>query len=232
VQPLISDVRNLKSALNSFEKQLNKLITDEGRVRVSHFSRSVQYAPGISRRTAYVMSYPHMRTVSAYNEIVTHCGEVAGQFHAMLKYNYNFTEYQKQHAAFLGLQDALGINYNPAIIWNALKFTFIIDWFINVSRWLDQFKVSHMTPKINILGGLWSYSCKRVTFWEKSHDIPSGLNGTKVLSCPAINETTYCRKLFSPGLASLKTSGLSSSEFTLGAALVIATRRRKARNKT
>lgn len=38
-----------------------------------------------------------------------------------------------------GLLDTLGFQLNPRIIWDALPFTFVIDWFFGVGNWLEGF---------------------------------------------------------------------------------------------
>jgi hypothetical protein len=129
----------------------------------------------------------------------------------------------------LTLLDGLGLSLNPQIIWNAIPFTFLIDWVFGVSRWLGQFNVGNMDPVVNVLGALWSVKKTRSITWSKIHATEEGIACTEELSMPVINEVAYRRDLFMPGVSSIISSGLSSSEFTLGAALVTAISRRKAR---
>lgn len=126
----------------------------------------------------------------------------------------------------LGLLDALGVNSNPAILWNAVKYTFILDWVLGVGRYLDQFKRPLMEPLVNIHGALWSVSWNRRTEWSKTYF--DDILGQEVrVVMPAIEETAYGRHLFMPGKSSLTTSGLTSSEVILGGALLVARSRRK-----
>jgi len=39
-----------------------------------------------------------------------------------------------------GFLDTLGVELNPRIIWDAIPFTFVIDWFFGIGGFLDQFK--------------------------------------------------------------------------------------------
>jgi hypothetical protein len=41
----------------------------------------------------------------------------------------------------LGMLDTLGFELNPRIIWEAVPFSFVIDWFFNVSSFLESLKV-------------------------------------------------------------------------------------------
>lgn len=40
--------------------------------------------------------------------------------------------------------DVLGINANPAVIWNAIPFSFVIDWFVNVGGFLERLRVDNI----------------------------------------------------------------------------------------
>jgi hypothetical protein len=42
------------------------------------------------------------------------------------------------------LLDSLGFELNPRIIWDAIPFTFVIDWFFGVGSWLERFKIDTM----------------------------------------------------------------------------------------
>jgi hypothetical protein len=232
IAPLISDVRAVRSALAKLEKTVNRLLTNEGRVRTSHWtdyttspgksgSYSFGHGPGLGQPE--VVKY----SPDCSGEFVYEVSDTRTRIHVQMKYNYNFTEYQREHAHILALMDSFGIQSNPAIIWNAIRFTFILDWVIGVGRYLDQFKVANMEPKINVLGALWSCTSERFVQSYKTYDANGMYCSTKV-SLPVLKETGYTRRLFRPSLSSLTASGLSPLELTLGAALVFASRRRKA----
>jgi len=40
-----------------------------------------------------------------------------------------------------GFLDSIGFELNPRIIWDAVPFTFVIDWFFGIGGFLDQFKI-------------------------------------------------------------------------------------------
>lgn len=46
-------------------------------------------------------------------------------------------EYELMLRAYL---DALGFELNPRIIWDALPFTFVLDWFFGIGSWLERHK--------------------------------------------------------------------------------------------
>lgn len=232
IAPLISDVAAVRRSLASLEKSVNRIITNEGKVRTGHWSTGQESLSGEIRKSSFNLGPPLNPYLSVTSELTAQTGPAVTTFHCEVRYNYNLLDYQREHARTLSLLDQLGVNVNPAIIWNAIPFSFVVDWVLDVQSFLDQFKLSNMRPVINVLGALWSARYERSTDWEKSHTAPPGVDCTTRISMPRINEEAYIRTLFMPGYSSLLASGLSSSEFTLGAALVIARNRRKARHGT
>lgn len=237
VLPLISDFVALGKALKSLERRVNDLITREGRVQKRHCSFRVTLPEliEVDHGEAYSLnqgpfsgdsgSYVHRQTMRTsrsvkYDETV---------FHVEVEYNYNFTRYQREHARMLVLLDMLGWNLNPAIVWNALPLSFLVDWLANLSVWFNQFAVGNMEPKINIRRCLWSIRGYR----EITLDVRSTTTMTpptpKTLrtKLPKCYELAYRRERFTPTISSLLVSGLNSKEFSLGAALVLASKRRR-----
>jgi hypothetical protein len=231
VAPLISDIRAVMRAIRSHEKQLNRLISEEGRPRVKHWSFTWQEYDVYIRSTAYNCQPSTSPTWSYDIGAVVNSTVIpeTSVFHAEVEYNYNFTQYQREHARLYGVLDSLGVNLNPAIIWNAIPWSFVVDWVFGVSKYLDQFKVRNMEPTINIRRYLWSIKRRRMTVWSKDYTAPSTRPFTPTVSMPTIFESSYKRQVDGISASSIISSGLNSSEFTLGAALVIATRRRRKR---
>jgi hypothetical protein len=141
----------------------------------------------------------------------------------MIEYNYNFTQYGLQTAALGAYLDGLGVKLNPQIIWNAIPFSFCVDWVIGVNRFLSQFSWNNVNPKINIHRFLWSVKRERhirVQKWAQGSAKFPQLLGNRI-SLPEVYESSYRRTPGIPSKSSIQLSGLSPQEFTLGAAMII-----------
>ncbi len=236
IRPLISDISGVFSALSSIERRINDLITRVGRVQRRKYSYQWNEFSNSKETSSGHYIFPQFQLPNNMELTAFYTTREAihapSLFNAEIEYNFNFTQYQIEHARLLGLLDAFGVNLNPAIIWNAIPWSFVIDWVFGVSRFLDQFKVENMEPKINIRRYCWSVKRARQIWLTKGsytapldgHSLPGG-NSTGVLM-PVVNETSYRRKVDLPSISSIISSGINSSEFTLGAALVIARRKR------
>jgi hypothetical protein len=121
-----------------------------------------------------------------------------------------------QTNAFL---DDIGINLNPAIVWNAIPWSFVIDWVLNVNLWLDQFKYRQLEPVTVIGQYCWTMHVKRVTTLMMGY-------GGSANPVQRISEEAYRRQVAVPNwISSIQTSGLSLKEFSLASALAITRRR-------
>lgn len=248
--PLLSDICGIAAAAHRTLKRMNELVSRSGRTQSKHFRFDfVEYPDTTDEGTWGVNSDPVIldRTIfssfvgrrKVFNDLTS--------FHAQIEYNYNYTRYQIEHAQLLTFLDGIGLNLNPAIIWNAIPWSFVVDWVIGIGRWLDNRKRLNMEPKINIHRYLWSVRRSRdidVAYkvirhgdffqgWEGQPGNSQALHGDlgdQVVQLPRVRETAYRRVVELPDSNSFTTSGLNSTEFSLGAALVLSRRSKPKRN--
>lgn len=229
VAPLLSDISNLRIALLGVDKRMAAFIARAGRPQNRHFAYN-----WFEHNNETTIS-PQLSTGSTQGARVLvatrYCVPEATRFHVQVRYNYNYTAFQLAHAQLLGMLDRLGVNLNPTIIWNAIPWSFVVDWVAGIGRWLDQFKFQNMTPTINILRALWSVSRRRIIRVERKFSQHDGLTYTfgESAPCPVVDESAYRRTVFNIGHSSIESSGLSPKEFSLGAALVLVQRKRPRR---
>lgn len=234
-EPLISDISGIYTALSSVEKRISDFITRQGRVQTKHYSfRFTEFTNSSEISPAYFAVEPYKANPFSTCKVSRLVDYDPSGFHCQIQYNYNYTELQVAHARLLSLLDSLGIQLNPAIIWNGIRWTFLIDWFVGVSQFLSTFKYEAMKPKINMLKFCWSIRrARRITCHISNvgsfYAYPGVVNGQQT-TLPVVTQTAYRRSVKLPTASSIQTSGLNSTEFTLGAALVY-TNRRHPRNK-
>jgi hypothetical protein len=237
--PLISDINGFIAAVYRAERRMNDLVTRSGRPRDMHFAYKWQelpastYASGSGTYRYKVRNstptWPGDNQISTSTFLERFSYSEPSSFHAQIQYNYNYTEYQLVHARMNAFLDSLGINYNPAIIWNAIPWSFVVDWVFGVSQWLNQFKVGMMDPKINIRRYLWSIKRSRRIIVQHSdvNYITPGTHRNPYVPYPTVTEEAYRRSVALPTASSIVSGGLNFKEFSLGAALVISRRRRR-----
>jgi len=232
--PLLSDIVGLHRAISRLRGRINDLVTRSGRVQHMHFAYNwMEFEDEVDTDDPFYI-WPQNELpgqISLYVNTRTTIHQPS-KFHAEIEFNFNYTQDQIENALLYSIHDALGINLNPRIIWNAIPWSFVIDWVVGVGRWLDQFKITNMEPKINIRRYLWSIKRERRIYVTRNakhyaNSYPGHSGYPQESPIPVVIEQAYRRNNGYPRSSSLTASGLNSDEFTLGAALVIARRRRR-----
>lgn len=232
IEPLLSDISSIHAALSRTQRRINALVTRAGRRQRRHYTVNWIEFPNVEEQ-AYNPGNVYWPWLLASTQLYGSRRKVVYKpttFHAEIEFSYYLTQYQVENARMLGMLDALGVNPNPAIIWNALPWSFVIDWVLGVSRWLDSMKTRNMEPMINIHRYLWSVRRERDIFVTR--EVQRNYLNLPVLQSapmPVIHETAYRRDVGIPSWNSFYTSGISQNELILGAALVVSRRRRRNR---
>ena len=243
LEPLISDITGISRALYKLEADMRRLLSQAGRLQRKHYKFAWQE---YESPTLYVKTVPNISLnlgqfagsttpagytgVSNAHGMVFSCTRrtthyVPTIFHAEIEYSYFLSQFQVEHARLLVLLDAMGINLNPTIIWNAIPWSFVVDWVFSVGKWLDQSKVINMEPQVSVHRYLWSWTRhRRTSTYFRSTSTPQSGNYWQPAIVdtylPTLYETTYRRDIELPtSTTSLFGSGLNAVELSLGVAL-------------
>jgi hypothetical protein len=213
IAPLISDIAGFHRGLQRLDSDVARLIRNENKYITAHKSFDLsRFYPN----TFWVESYRIDQRKANVSDTYQLDYSLA-EGHVTLDYCYGLKGLTPHQIRARALMDELGINSNPAILWNAYKWTFAVDWLINVGKFLDQFKVSALDPSVVIYRACASVNIKRsnkvYTNW-RCDDIGggSGLLGYT-------EEDVYVRSNITPTVLDLTTSGLNLNEFSLATAL-------------
>lgn len=238
IKPLLSDIGGIYHAVATHQKRINALVSRSGKLQTAHY-KCVLREQGSTKVESTADNYLPLflwngnTWVYFYRLCERRQVTTSAVFSCCMQYNYNYTDYQIQNQKILGLLDMLGVNLNPNTIWQLIPFSFVVDWVVDIGQWLDQFKIENMKPKVNIMQYCWSIRKERYT--SVTNRLGSvvtynrgGLNRSYI-SYPVVHETSYRRGIDRPSTSSFTTSGLSPTELSLGAALILTRRRFKPR---
>lgn len=121
---VVEGVRSLKDRIAAFEKTLNVLFHRQTTLLDETTTISGTLKAG---HTEYQCSW----TASVHRTCTAHFAWRPQPLQAVSDLKKNL----------LGLLDTLGFELNPRIIWDALPFTFVIDWFFGVGSFLERYRV-------------------------------------------------------------------------------------------
>jgi hypothetical protein len=130
-KPLLGDIREmvgvisgLMDKLKAFEQAANQTIQSDRLISNETTAKSGTFF--------YSGNTHHPCSWSA----TLQCVKRAGLTYRMSPFQVT-NDYKTMLRAYL---DALGFELNPRIIWDALPFTFVLDWFFGVGSWLERHK--------------------------------------------------------------------------------------------
>lgn len=218
LKPLVSDICGLFDALTSFHQQVENLLRNAGKPHRSYYSCDVDDFFPVEQDQTVLYDRTYVRGGINCRRIVSY-PDGKPRFRATTEYTYTLSEAQVANAQLYGLLDSLGVNLNPQIVWNAIPWSFAVDWVIGVNRWLGQYSRRLLEPRVNIHRYVWSCSARRKVEC-RMHFSPGESVSSEVLVMRA-EQDAYCRYLASPDWTrSIAASGLNLKEFSFIAALI------------
>jgi hypothetical protein len=226
VAPLVSDLRAIRRAMTNTRQKIANLLAYEDQILKSHWRRNltIDDVDGFDGDTETNWSggqfwHNHKSISRLVNGV---------DYVATMRYNYHFPKWIREHADVLGKLDAFGVNFNPTIIWNAIPFSFVIDWIANIGKAADSYKGRLLDPIVNIEGfchsvsydirdEIWIYPYQSfVLLGEEDYQWSS----SEVLSATRDRHIFVRRKTIPDFFTSVQMSGLSTTEISLAASLL------------
>jgi len=236
LRPLYNDVLAIATTLRTVREQMLKTVANDGIRRrrdynidltkdfVDSDKLSASYAnPGSSLNINFNYPSGMIGNCRLYRMVRYH----RRLFHAQVIYSHYYSHHQKQNALMLGLLDKLGIMFDPSIVWNAIPWSFVVDWVVGVNQWLAQFRYSNMEPVTLIHKFCWSQHVLRTinTVVQPQTLITPTYRGIDRIAS-SITEDAYIRSTQKLNVvAALSGSGLNSREFILASALKLSRQR-------
>lgn len=124
------------------------------------------------------------------------------------------------------VMDSLGVNLNPAILWDVVPFSFVVDYFVGIGDWLERFKRNNLNFTFGVEDSCYSIkreiatSCltgRYTSEWDGYQKYPDDpfLAVEESLGALTMNHfmKTYDRVRFAPSARML--TGLDAPDFRL-----------------
>jgi hypothetical protein len=213
IAPLISDIMGVYDTFKSIPAKANRLRKDAGTVKHLHYRKdlSAEYPPiiisgsGNPLPTYYVLA-GHQANWNIQGLYTLN------QFTVSMSYKFFLPDMSEKELLARAYLDSLGVNLNPQIIWNAIPWSFVVDWLVGIGPWLSKLQMRNIEPEVHMMGCSASWHQKRTSSFS------GGQSGSTIATW---NEDLYIRVPTSPSLSLFQTSGLSLTESSLALALAL-----------
>lgn len=133
LKPFVDDCFAIFRSLKTLEKRINDMISEAGKLRKNHWSRTLDtiklpYAKETDVWFAGARGH-HLFAKSEYVQRPV--------YHATLTYILDASELKGLLGTIRGFTSAMGLDRFLGTIWEIIPFSFLVDWFVDVSSFLD-----------------------------------------------------------------------------------------------
>jgi len=188
--PFISDCQRIYNSVSDFRKKVLKLQKDSKIPQKRHYRR---WLDTVSLPLGSQLFNDGVNKVNREIDWVER-----PQYCATVDYVYvlpDMSDPLNQAKAFL---DSIGFQLDAGIVWNAMPYSFVIDWFFNVGDWIHKFRVDNLKIPATVTGFChslkWEY---RVRYVYSSSATATNL-GDKMVVLADRNILRYERRLDVP----------------------------------
>jgi len=167
LRPLIQDIVTVHNSLTQVRKEVSRLVNNQNKVLRSHWSTVLLQQQPTDRSRQTPVGNPNPATAELITRVLS-VNVLSARYTASMKYSYELSGYSKEHLTKLAFLDTYGIGgFDPQILWNALPFSFIVDYFAHVGNFLHQSAWKAVRPSVNILDVSHSYKLE----YERNMDL-------------------------------------------------------------
>lgn len=159
--PFVGDVQRLYKGLRDFDEKLRRLKEGAGRLNLRHYSKFIESDLPLD------LTWYDATSGVYQNEYKRHLDSASSRVKltCTMKYTYQFPELDRLETQARAFLDTIGMQLSLYNLWEALPYSFVIDWFFNVGDVLKQFK--HKWLPVNLYVKAIGVSAK----WESRYDL-------------------------------------------------------------
>jgi len=165
VKPLISDVKAVVGMMDAVDKRIEHLLEVNGRSSNLSFKRVIDTSTDITDFSRNLLN-PYSSGTWAIRFVRK---SAKATFFVTGDLYQDLDDLKDSSARLKALLAAGGFNRPATVIWNAIPYSFVVDWFFSVGKLLDTMAVQPFGGTYDISNVGWSL--KREAFWFAYLDI-------------------------------------------------------------
>lgn len=236
LKPLLSDINAIRRRVSSAAAKFDRMLGRNARPSTFHWTTTFVEGQSFRKDSEVVnlanqtqLIYPRLDGSLMIEREVRTSPTV---FCLTVQYTPYWSDVQKRLSTLLAYLDALGVNLNPGIVWNAIPWSFVVDWLLKIGNLLDSFAMAWTEPLMIINQCCASIKRQRSIHCVLRHgvNLPSVIPNSTTIT-PITTEESYIRIPVSLSYSSLEASGLTPKEVSLGAALALSRKRNRTRRR-
>lgn len=221
VLPFISDIKAILSLSTAVEKRLKHLIETAGSSTRLSFNRSTVHDEPATFWKA--LGDPnHVNTTSSGIDLEFVRSTARSEFHCGAQLFQDLKDLSDALATMKALSASGGFNHPARVIWNAIPYSFVVDWFFHVGKLLDSLSVQPFGGTYDVSAVM--YSIKTESHWRVFQNFSNGTpadNAYNRQDIGYVNAESYIRRLGFPAQSLFLTNGaLTPMQLALSVAML------------
>jgi len=142
--------------------------------------------------------------------------ETVPVYHATMRFKYALPDMSLIDNQIKAILDALGARWNPAIVWNAIPLSFLVDWIVGVGEFLEGLSVDNLEIPVVI-----EDFCHSVKY--STHATVDNIDYGVRLGVSRYIHTYYERRQAIPAMVqtTLRSRGVTKRKVIIGSSLIV-----------
>jgi len=141
IKPFVGDVKTLWSVLTDHQTILDEFLARRGTLQTRHYSETVPLTETYTSWTNFLgVSYIKYRYKHTHEARTT----------ATMVYKFDCPYVDDYSHKLKALRDMLGLRLTASVIWEAIPFSFVVDWFWRVQDFLERFEEPLISSKVTV----------------------------------------------------------------------------------
>jgi len=148
VRPFLQDVKKLYEVITDHDRIIQNFLERRGTIQKRYYR---EIDPTIRTDTGWcATAHQHLQTRVVVKE--------TREQHATMTYKFDCPDLDTRALKVKALREMLGLRLTPSVIWEAIPFSFVVDWFFRVQDFLESQEEALIPVTIEVMD--YSISCK------------------------------------------------------------------------
>jgi len=169
--PFVDDVKKIVGMSEAVDKRLKHLISINGRTTDLSFKRNIIYDETFEFVRSLTDPYAFLLGDGDYDRVYFRRQSARLTLIIRGKLSQDLKDLADANAKLKALIAAGGFNHPARVIWNAIPYSFVVDWFFSVGKLLDSLAVQPFGGKYDITDV--GYSIKREASFVATYQPPT-----------------------------------------------------------
>lgn len=216
-KPFIQDILDIFKALSQFSQRLQQLKDEEGKVLIRRYRRVLDVSLPSSTASVQWDQTCRPSNIAWTPTMPGYLGEISRVstwvqrpvYVFTRQYSYRLPDISNTMLSIRAFQAALGFKLSPDVIWNAIPFSFVLDWLFDVNAFMARISHDGLGIDLTVLDECESIShhVQRRTYYRSVSDGFTFYEGNAFYSKPipkrliATEERRYYQRIAGHGLS-------------------------------